>query len=392
MSGPIHAGYDVVIAGARVAGAATAMLLARGGLRVLVVDPVPVGRDTLSTHALMRGGVLQLHRWGLMDHIRAGDTPPVTRTVFQYGSERVAVDIKPRDGMDALYAPRRTVLDPLLVGAARDAGAHVLTGWAVTDVRRGPGGGIQAVEIKTPGASPRTVAAGLLVGADGLNSRVARLVQAPVDHTAPHCTASIYGYWRGLDVDGFEWHYGPGKATGLIPTNDGETCVFASLPPALFHAGRREGLDALFMDTVRGLSPALARRLGRSSGRLRAFAGAPGRLRRAAGAGWALVGDAGYFKDPLTAHGITDALRDAELLARAVLSGEGAGLPSYQLHRDRLSLDLFRVTDRIASFDWSLEELGDLHVALSRAMRAEVEGMVDLFGAGDRLAAPAATA
>ena len=94
--------------GARVAGAATALLLARAGLRVLCVDRARLGSDTLSTHALMRAGVLQLERWGLLDAIVAAGTPPVRRTVFHYGDEPVAVSIKPAAGVDALYAPRRT--------------------------------------------------------------------------------------------------------------------------------------------------------------------------------------------------------------------------------------------------------------------------------------------
>ena len=115
--------YDVVIAGARCAGASTAMLLARQGLRVLVVDPASRGSDTLSTHALMRAGVLQLHRWGLLEAIRAAETPAIPKTSFHYGDETIEVSIKERDGVDALYAPRRTVLDSVLVDAAVAAGA-----------------------------------------------------------------------------------------------------------------------------------------------------------------------------------------------------------------------------------------------------------------------------
>src|SRR6266852_5453545 len=112
--------YDVVVVGARAAGASTAMLLARSGQRVLLIDRQPYGSDTLSTHALMRGGVLALHRWGLLDRVIAAGTPPVRRTIFRYGDEEVAVDIRRQDGVDALYAPRRTVIDPILVDAARE--------------------------------------------------------------------------------------------------------------------------------------------------------------------------------------------------------------------------------------------------------------------------------
>ena len=123
-----HERYDVVIAGARCAGASTALLLARAGLRVLVVDPLPRGRDTLSTHALMRGAVLQLHRWGLLDQIQKAGTPALRVTTFDYADETISVPIKARSGVDALYAPRRTVLDPILVEAAEAAGAEAGAG------------------------------------------------------------------------------------------------------------------------------------------------------------------------------------------------------------------------------------------------------------------------
>ena len=109
--------YDAVIVGARAAGAATAMLLARAGLRVLVVDRSRYGADTLSTHALMRGGVLQLHRWGLLDRVVDAGTPPIRHTTFHYATTSI-ITIKPSHGVDALYAPRRTLLDPVLVDAA----------------------------------------------------------------------------------------------------------------------------------------------------------------------------------------------------------------------------------------------------------------------------------
>src|SRR5262249_33160168 len=121
---PSRSSYDAVIVGARCAGAATAMLLARAGLAVLVVEQGTRGADTLSTLALMRAGVLQLSRWGLLDAIETAGTPRIEATTFHYGDRAVEIRIKPRDGVDALYAPRRTLLDPLLADAARSAGAE----------------------------------------------------------------------------------------------------------------------------------------------------------------------------------------------------------------------------------------------------------------------------
>jgi len=129
-------------------------------------------------------------------------------------------------------------------------------------------------------------------------------------------------------------------------------------------------------------SPELAERVRATGARvkLRAFAGAPGVLRRAAGPGWALVGDAGYFRDPITAHGITDALRDAELLARAVGEGSPEAYAEYGTTRDRLSMGLIRVTDRLASFGWTLDEAKELHLELSREMNHEAEYLGGLDG------------
>ena len=374
-----HSSYDVVVAGARVAGAATAMLLAERGLRVLVVDPVPQGRDTLSTHALMRGAVVQLNRWGLLDRLREAGTPTISEVTFYYGPEQaITVPLEPRDGIDGLYAPRRTVLDPILVDAAREAGAHFLYGAAAAGLVWDDNGRVRGVDLNMPEGGSRTVETPLVIGADGMNSKIARLVDAPSDLQLPHATANIYGYWKGLGNRGYQWYFGQGIAAGAIPTNHEESCVFVSMPPERFHREKGGGLDALYHTVVREMSPELAERLTRPASRRRAFPGAPGRLRRSAGPGWALVGDAGYFKDPLTAHGMTDALRDAELLARAVVAGGDDALAGYQARRDRMSEKLLRVTDRIASFDWTYEEVGKLHRELSQEMKAEVAELMDL--------------
>lgn len=381
-SAPSRSHYDVVVAGARCAGASTAMLLARRGLRVLVADPLPRGRDTLSTHALMRGAVVQLHRWGLLEPLRAVGTPAVPLTTFDYGDETVTVPIKPADGIDALYAPRRTVLDPLLSEAAERAGAEVVRGLAVVALDRDADGRVRAAVLEGPERLPRRVSTDLVIGADGLRSRVARLVGAPVEHTARHTTASIYGYWTGLGAEEFRWYFRPGAGIGTIPTNDDGTCVFASVRPALLAAerarpdiGARDAVASLFERTIRQGDPGLADRLASlpRSGTLRAFAGVPGFLRRSAGPGWALVGDAGYFKDPITAHGITDALRDAELLARAVTEGTDGSLEGYQEARDAVARGLLDVTDRIASLAWSLGEVKALHRELSEQMKPGVD-------------------
>ena len=351
------------------------MLLARRGLRVLVVDPLRYGSDTLSTHALMRGGVLQLHRWGLLDAVRQAGTPRIGSTTFHYGDRTVEVPIKERDGVDALYAPRRTVLDAILVDAARDAGAEVVHGHAVGDLLRDGQGRIRGAGITGPDREVTEVFADLVVGADGMRSRVARILDAEYDYTAPHAACSIYGYWPDLPMEGYHWFYERDVSIGTIPTNEGETCLFVLLPQSSFEERRHEGIHTLFGDALRRVAPELAERVeaGLEGHRLRAFPGIGGYLRRATGPGWALVGDAGYFRDPITAHGITDALREAELLARAIADGGSEGPDGYQPGRDRRVRGLLDVTDRIASFEWTLDEVQDLHLALNREMNAQVE-------------------
>jgi 2-polyprenyl-6-methoxyphenol hydroxylase-like FAD-dependent oxidoreductase len=374
--------YDVVVVGARAAGAATAMLLARAGLRVLVVDRGRYGADTLSTHALMRGGVVQLHRWGLLDRIVDAGTPPIRSATFRYATEEIVVSIKPSHGVDALYAPRRTVLDPVLVDAAVAAGADVRYGITATGVRRDRHGRVTGIAGRDGTGRRITIDAGLVVGADGLRSVVARHVAAPVERRGAGVSAVVYGYWSDVDASGYEWFFRPHACAGIIPTNDGLLCVFTASTPDRVGRGGKDVLESVLAQA----SPETAARVraGTAPTGVRAFTGHPGFMRRAWGPGWALVGDAGYWKDPLTAHGLTDALRDAELLARAIVASasgevtEREALAGYQASRDRLSLPLFRTTDTIAAQRWTDAEIGGLLLQLSSAMADEVDALVAL--------------
>ena len=378
--------YDAVVVGARCAGAATAMLLARQGLSVLLVDRDRRGSDTLSTLALMRAGVLQLHRWDLLDAVRAAGTPAIHVTSFVYGDEVIAIPIKPRDGVDALYAPRRTVLDALLAEAASIAGADVRYGPRLVDLTRAPDGRVVGAAIEERDRTVRCVRADIVIGADGLTSTVARLVQAPTYRRGRHSCGVVYNFWPGLENAGNRWYYRPGVSVGAIPTNDGNTCVFAATTAARFHDEIRLDLQAGYHRVLAECAPGLARELEgkRPSARFRGFPGVPGLMRRSFGSGWALVGDAGYFKDPITAHGISDALRDAELLARAVGQGSDRALAAYQSTRDELSGDLFEITDTIAGFGWNLDRLKPLHLRLSKIMNLEVEALLKLDAAAER--------
>ncbi len=375
--------YDAVVVGARCAGASTAMLLARQGLRVLVVDSGLYGTDTLSTHALMRGAVLQLHRWGILDGLKAAGTPPVRKTWFHYGDEVIEIPIKPADGIDALYAPRRTVLDTLLVDAARSAGAEVVYQTRLVDLIRSSDDRVAGVVLLDFSGQKREIKAGIVIGADGLRSTVARLVAAEACATGRNAAATVFAYWSDVEIEGYHWLFRPGVATGAIPTNDGLTCVFAAVPEQRFRKEIAGDVAAGYHRLLAEFAPELASAIAgrRREGNLRGFPGQLGFLRRCGGPGWALVGDAGYFRDPLIAHGITDAFRDAEFLARAILKSPEGALADYQSARDDLSLNLFRLSDDIASFEWTFQELKEKHLDMSKEMGREVDALVELHGA-----------
>ena len=368
--------YDVIIAGARCAGAATALLLARQGARVLVLDKSRYGTDTLSTHALMRGAVLQLHRWGLLPAVAGAGTPPVRSTTFHLADAVTTIPVKPRHGVEALYAPRRSVLDAILADAARGAGADVRFGASVTGLRRDRAGRVTGITGRAGGA-PLEASADLVIGADGRRSTVARYVGARAVHVAPASSVLIYRYVRDDAADGYHWYYGAGPSPGSFPPTTGWPA--SSPPPARNGCGANPtvGADAAWRRILAQAAPGLAERLEHrgAAGPPRVFPGLTGYLREAAGPGWALVGDAGYFKDPITAHGITDALRDAEILARVIASEGPDAVHRYQAERDELSLRLFRVTGRIASFDWTAEEIGGHLLELGEAMAEEAAAM-----------------
>jgi 2-polyprenyl-6-methoxyphenol hydroxylase-like FAD-dependent oxidoreductase len=372
--------YDVLVVGARCAGAATAMLMARHGLRVLAIDRGQYAADTLSTHALMRGGVIQLSRWGLLSRITAAGTPALRHTRLHYGGDMREVAIQPAHGIDALYAPRRTLLDSTLVDAARQAGAEVRHGCTLTGLVYRPDGHIGGAAILDPDGVSRTVTADLVVGADGIGSTVARFAGARVLWEGLNASAVVYGHWSGLNASGYAWYFREGVSAGVIPTNDGVHCVFVAVPTSRFRDEIRHDLAVGYTRALAEVSRPLAAAIAscRLEGHLAIFAGRRGFLRQAWGPGMALVGDAGYFKDPLTAHGMTDALRDAELLANAAAACTDTAFARYAAVRHELSRTLFEATDAIASFAWNLDALRRRHLVLNAAMRHEADYLAGL--------------
>ncbi|HEX6501297.1 MAG TPA: NAD(P)/FAD-dependent oxidoreductase [Micromonosporaceae bacterium] len=345
--------YDVIVVGARCAGAPTAMLLARLGYRVLVVDRATFPSDTVSTHVIHAPGVAALRRWGLLDMVTRTGCPPIERYSFDFGAFTITGTPRSVDGVRTGYAPRRTVLDTILVDAADRAGAEVRERFTVDDVVAADG---RVTGIRGRDASGTEVVerARVVVGADGRYSRVVRAVRPAAYHLKPKQQASYYTYWRDLPVDGFETVVRPNRGWGAIPTNDGLTLIVVGWPYAEADAYKAD-VEGNYLKTLE-LAPEFADRVHAAT-RVDRFVGASvaGYFHQPFGAGWALVGDAGYNKDPITAQGISDAFRDAELCATALdETFRGArrydeAMAVYQRRRDEEVLPIFEFTTEMAS-------------------------------------------
>jgi flavin-dependent dehydrogenase len=355
---PAPSEHDVIVVGGRCAGAATALLLARQGHDVLVLERGQMPSDTLSTHAISRGGIVQLDRWGLLEDVVASGAPRVTSTEFHLpGHTPIVRPVGLRAGVDFLLAPRRFVLDEILLDAARAAGATVATHMTVTGVTHAEDGRVDGVTVREFDGAVRTVRARMVVGADGVRSRIARAVQAPVLDARAAESAAHYTYVDGLDGDAFEMHAADRGFAGVFPTHDGQANVWVSVPSDRALLGHEHGGDA-WLDLLANIAPTLAERVRAAQivAPVRGAIGLPNHVLEPAGPGWALVGDAGYHRDPITAHGITDAFRDAELLARhlgCVLAGrseEAVAMPDYATERNRAIEGIFDVTTQLAAF------------------------------------------
>ncbi len=220
--------YDAIVVGARCAGAATAMLMARKGIKVLLVERAEPGADTVSSHNLTRGAVVQLARWGLADRLIEKGTPWVGRTTFHFGERSLPIELKSVMGAPGILGTRRPVLDMTLAEAAAKSGADVLFHTSFRDVIRDASGRV-AGAILTDGAGiDMSFHAPLVIGADGIRSTVARRVGAARRREAKHGLGHIYGYFKGLRLTQNHGFFGPGVMVGSMPTNDDATIVIAS--------------------------------------------------------------------------------------------------------------------------------------------------------------------
>jgi len=310
--------YDAIAVGARCAGASLAMLLARRGRRVLALDRAHFPSDTVSTHFLWPRTTAALARWGLLDALAATGCPLIETVNMHAGSVAFRGRPEPVDGTAAMYCPRRTVLDKLLVDEAREAGAEVREGVLVREIIRD---GDRIVGVRGEGVEER---ASVVVGADGMTSGIADAVGAAMNPSHPSLTCGFYAYWSGVPTDGVEFYVRAGRDILVFPTHDGLTCVWVGRANEQWSTYRVDiegqylaGLDETVLARVRR---------GRRETPFKGTHRLPNFYRDCAGPGWALVGDAAYHRDPLTGMGIGDAFLGAELLAEAIDRGLGSDL------------------------------------------------------------------
>ncbi|MDQ6852641.1 MAG: NAD(P)/FAD-dependent oxidoreductase [Actinomycetota bacterium] len=347
--------YDVIVVGARCAGSPTAMLLARKGYRVVVVDRATFPSDTLSTHIVHPPGVAALKRWGLLDRLAATGCPPIDTYAFDFGPFTLS-GAPGTDDSPIAYCPRRTVLDKLLVDAASEAGAEVREEFTVQDVVT-ENGRVVGVRGHSKGGDSVTERAQVVIGADGRNSLVARAVGPEQYNEKPQILSGYYSYWSGLPMDGrFEVYIRLDRGWGAAPTHDDLTLVVAGWPFAEWEANKGD-VEGNYLAMFE-MAPEFADRIHAAKRETR-FAGTavPNFFRRPFGPGWGLVGDAGYNKDFITAQGIADAFRDAELCANALdesFSGARSfdvAMGEYQSTRDEHVLPMFEFTCQLATLE-----------------------------------------
>ena len=345
--------YDVIVVGARCAGAPTAMLLARAGYKVLVVDRSTFPSDTISTHVVHPQGVAALARWGVLDKLVATGCPAIDTYVFDFGP--VAITGKPGTPESPVaYCPRRIVLDKLLVDAAADAGAEVREGFVVEEILR-EDGIVTGIRGRNRDGTSVVEKARVVIGADGRHSLVAKAVEPEQYNERPELMCAYYAYWSNLPMNGrFETYIRPGHGFAAVPTHEGLTLVVGGWPRDQFET-RKHDLEGSYLSLF-DATPSFAARLKQARRESKIFGAiSPNFFRKPFGRGWALVGDAGYTKDPITAQGMSDAFRDAELLAAALdaaLSGAkpfDAALGAYQATRDQQSMPMYEMTCQIAT-------------------------------------------
>jgi len=305
--------WDVIVVGARCAGAATAMLLARRGQKVLLVDRAKFPSDTMSTLYIHQPGVALLHRWNVLAPLIASRCPRIVTATHQVQDVLLRGPIAAAGEVDATYAPRRHILDQILIDAAVEAGAEFVSGCSLSDMVF-EGGRAVGARLRTKSIVPVTERAKLIVGADGMSSRVAEAVGARTVVEDPRMTCIYYTAWTGIPCE-FTIREHPGSWIATVPTHDGVTLVLTYFQQDRFSEIRTEPLK-VHLGALRVFAPDLFDSVSRGD-QVEKLVGTGNQwnfFRQAHGPGWVLVGDAGHNRDSITARGITNAFIQAALL------------------------------------------------------------------------------
>lgn len=362
--------YDAVVVGARCAGSATALLLGRKGYKVLLVDRASFPSDlAFSTHYIHQSGIALLKRWGLLDKVAASNCPPITTLYFDFGKFILTGSPPPADGVQEAYAPRRKVLDAILVSAAVASGVELRTEFSVSELLF-EDGSVCGIRGREKGGSPVVEKSRIVIGADGMHSTVARAVQAAEYNAKEPLQGPYFSYWSGVQMKGFEFHPGVYRGSFGWMTNDGLALVGVGFA-AKDHPAVRADIEGNYLRAIAEDAPDLDERL-RNGHREERFVGGlvPNYFRKPFGPGWALVGDAGYLKDPCTAEGITDAFHGAALLADAIDSGLSdrrpldAALEEYERQRNQAAFPMYEFTCQLATLAPNPPEMQQLLEAL----------------------------
>jgi flavin-dependent dehydrogenase len=347
--------FDAIVVGARCAGSPTAMLLARTGYRVLLVDRNTFPSDMpFSTHYVHQSGIARLKRWGLLDQLIASNCPPITTFHFDFGSFALSGSPPPADGVAEAYAPRRKVLDGILVKAAVDAGAELREGFSIQELLW-ENDRVVGIRGRDKNGSSVTEKARITIGADGMHSFVAKAVGAQEYNTKPPLQGPYFSYWSGVRMKGFEFHPGSYRGAFGWMTNDDLALIGVGFAAEKLTAAAND-IEGSYLRAINEDAPELAERM-RHGKREERFAGGavPNYFRKPYGPGWALVGDAGYQKDPCTAEGISDAFRSADLLAQAIDDGLAGrktlteALAAYEEQRNQAAFPLYEFTCMLAT-------------------------------------------
>jgi len=312
--------YDAVIVGARCAGSPTSMLLARKGYRVLLVDKAAFPSDTISTHILWPHGAEVLGRWGLSAALESTGVPSICRRMsFDVGPFALRGTIPGANGGRG-FCPRRKVLDGVLLNAAAESGAEIRTAFSVERLLF-DGDTVVGIRGRQRNGAVVEERARIVIGADGVHSLVARQARAPEYDRRPIAECAYYSYFSGVPQDDIELYVREHCAFGGAPTNDDLHLVMVNWPARDF-ATVRADVEG-HVQRALAMAPDFAARVnsGKREETWYGTAGVPNYFRKPYGKGWALVGDAGYNRDPITAQGMSDAFIEAEQLADAIDAG-----------------------------------------------------------------------